>query len=113
MTQSLVDEVPQHLRDFIATEAMFLPDNELDAWDLIFYKALDPEYVSIAHSHYWDTATDYAIFRVDRANSGLVVCARYPRLGWIMNPGNYRDLVRILLGLSGVELPMPLMRGES
>jgi len=99
MTQNLIDEVPQHLLDFVASE---YPEDE---WELILYKKIDPEYIKLAKSQYWDMAEEYAIFRDDLASSGLIVCARYST-GWDMSQGN-RGVVRLLLGLLGVELPMP------
>ncbi len=106
MTQNLVEEIPDDLREFMNDDigGEYIP---------VFYKALDTEYVKIAHSRHWDTPAAYAVFRLDDANSGVLIVAKYPRVGWVTNPSNCRDLARALLGLLGVELPMPLPREES
>lgn len=106
MTQKLIDEIPDDLREFMDGKVggEYIP---------IFYKVLDTEYVKIAHSRYWDTPTAYVVFRLDDAHSGVIIVARYPRVGWRTNPSNCRDLARLMLGMLGVELPMPSMREES
>jgi hypothetical protein len=95
----LIDDVPQHLLDFVEEWNVGSP--------LLLYKKLDPQYLEVANSHAWDTPTEYAIFRQDRAPGGLVVYGKYPHRGWIRATPSQRDLTRILLNMLGARLPLP------
>jgi hypothetical protein len=97
-----IDDVPQHLLDFIEDRGIDDP--------LIFYKKLDPQYLEAAASHDWDTASEYAVFQMDRANTGLVVYGKYPHRGWLVSTSSCRDLIRVLLNMLGVRLPLPEKR---
>lgn len=94
-----MDQLTQEQTDLIVKEI------GIDGAALIYYSKTPVEYLSAAHSRYWDTPSEWAVFQLDDANEGIVIYGKYKR-GW-NTPWSSRHLVRVLLEELGHPLPLP------